>query len=163
MTLSTDEYSYYKDAQETAKRARRISRSQLRAYSMGLLKTKQGGNCAVCGKPIDLTVSGHNSAIVADHCHDTGLIRGILHRGCNGALGKLENAVGRWTGIGMNYDKIIPWLEQALVYYKSGFEPVIYPDHKTVEEKQAAQKQKVNRAAALKRAKLKLQKERDGS
>lgn len=150
------EYDYYADAKRVLVNARKIARSQNRAYTMGLLKTKQAGNCAVCGKPVDLTVRGNNSAYVLDHCHDTGLVRGVLHRGCNGALGKLENAVGRWTGIGMDYNKIILWLEQALHYYKSGFEPVIYPDHKTPEEKQEAARIKAKHAAAVRAAKKKM-------
>jgi hypothetical protein len=75
----------------------------------------------------------------------------------------MEHAVGRWTGLGMNYDGLIAWLESALVYYKAGFEPVIYPDHKTDEAKENAKKQKANRAAAIKKAKLKLQREKDGT
>ena len=57
--------------------------------------------------------------------------------------------VGRWTGIGMDMDKIIEWLKSAIVYYESGFEPVIYPDHKTDEEKANLKKQKAVHAAAL--------------
>ena len=141
--------TYYSDAELMLQKARKISRSQQRAYTMGILKSKQNGNCAVCGKPVDLTVKGLGSSYVLDHCHDTGLVRGVLHRGCNGALGKLENAVGRWTGIGMDMDKIIEWLKSAIVYYESGFEPVIYPDHKTDEEKANLKKQKAAHAAAL--------------
>ena len=144
--------TYYSEAELMLQKARKISRSQQRAYTMGILKSKQGGNCAVCGKEVLLTVKGLGSSYVLDHCHDTGLVRGVLHRGCNGALGKLENAVGRWTGIGMDMDKIIEWLKAAIVYYESGFEPVIYPDHKSDEEKKAATAQKAKHAAALKAA-----------
>lgn len=139
--------------------ARRISRSQLKAWAIGHLKTKQGGNCPLCHKPIDLTVKGHNSAFVVDHCHITGRIRGVLHRGCNGTEGKVFNAVGRWTGLGMDYDKVIPWLEELIKYLKQEPLPLIYPDHKTTEEKELAAKQKAKRAAALRNARLKLRKD----
>jgi len=137
-------------------KARKISRSQLRAYTMGLLKTKQGGLCAVCKRPINLQLTGLKSDYVADHDHVHGLIRGILHRSCNASLGKLENAVGRWGAKSMDMDIIIPFLENVLAYYKQPFEHVIYPDHKTVEEKAAITKQKANRAAAVRKAKQKL-------
>ena len=142
---------------------RKLSRSQLRAWSMGHLKTKQGGLCLLCKQPINLQVMGNRSDYVCDHDHETGEIRGILHRSCNAAEGKVANAAGRWGAKSMSYAALIPWLENMLTYLKMEGTGLMYPDHKTVEEKQAAQKQKVNRAAALKRAKLKLQKDRDGS
>ena len=151
--------TYLDEAKEVLRVARKISRSQLRAYTHGLLKTKQGGVCAVCKKPISLQSTGLKSDAVADHCHTTGLIRGILHRSCNASLGKLDNAIGRWGAKSMSYDDIIPFLENVLAYYKQPFEPVIYPDHKTVEEKAAATKQKAARAAAVRKAKLKLRSE----
>lgn len=39
---------------------RKISRSQLRAWAIGHIKTKQGGLCPLCGKPISLQVMGNN-------------------------------------------------------------------------------------------------------
>jgi hypothetical protein len=147
-------YSDLADA--VLKTARKVPRGSLRAYAMGLLKTKQSGACAVCGKPISLTVMGAKSDYVVDHCHTTGLIRGVLHRSCNASLGKLDNAVGRWGAKSMSYDDIIPFLEKVILYYKSGFEPTIYPDHKTAEEKAAITKQKATRAAAVRKARLKI-------
>ena len=75
---------------------RKLPRSSLRAWAMGHLKSKQGGNCAVCGLPISLQVMGSKSDYVVDHCHESGEIRGVLHRSCNAALGKIDNAAGRW-------------------------------------------------------------------
>ena len=49
---------------------------------------KQGGCCALCGQSIV-------DDAVLDHCHKTGLLRGVLHRGCNSLLGKIENAMPR--------------------------------------------------------------------
>ena len=40
---------------------RKLPRSSLRAWTMGHLKSKQGGNCAVCGLPISLQVMGNKS------------------------------------------------------------------------------------------------------
>src|SRR5690606_20254647 len=42
--------------------------------------------CDLCGLPF----TAKNPAVV-DHDHKTGVIRGVLHRGCNAALGHVEN------------------------------------------------------------------------
>jgi hypothetical protein len=41
---------------------------------------RQGGVCAICGKPPEKT-------LCVDHCHSTGRIRGLLCRQCNFGLG----------------------------------------------------------------------------
>lgn len=48
--------------------------------SYDALWIEQLGLCAVCGRPGDLVV---------DHAHDTGAVRGLLHRICNVAIGML--------------------------------------------------------------------------
>lgn len=48
----------------------------------------QGGCCLLCQQPII-------DDAVLDHCHKTGVIRGVLHRGCNALLGKIENNMPR--------------------------------------------------------------------
>lgn len=52
---------------------------------------KQGGLCAICGKP----EIKKNSRMAVDHCHSTGNIRGLLCLGCNSKLGWLEKYQGR--------------------------------------------------------------------
>jgi hypothetical protein len=125
-----------------------------------MIKSKQGGLCPLCKQPISLTTKGHASAYVVDHDHYTGEIRGVLHRGCNGAEGKVANAVGRWTGLGMDYNKIIPWLRNLADYLESDGCGIMYPDHKTAKEKADAARVKRNKEAALKRARERMAKER---
>jgi hypothetical protein len=43
----------------------------------------QSGGCAICGTPP--SVDGR--ALAVDHCHATGLVRGLLCRACNQGLG----------------------------------------------------------------------------
>ena len=138
---------------------RRISRSQLRAYAIAHIKSKQGGVCPICGEPINLTVKGNKSDYVVDHDHETGEIRGVLHRSCNAAEGKVANAAGRWGAKSTKYKDIIPWLKNLIKYLESPGAGVIYPDHKTPEEKEAARKQRARRAAAYKRARSKVKEE----
>ena len=151
----SETFDYYKQANEVLGKARKISRSQLKAFTIKLLK-EQGGVCAVCKQPISLRTAGAKSDYCVDHCHVTGLVRGVLHRSCNAALGKMENAAGRWGAKSMSYSALIPWLENMLEYLKKPGTGLMYPDHKTAEEKAAITKQKATRAAAVRKARLKI-------
>jgi hypothetical protein len=55
------------------------------AYDRLLLK--QDGRCAIC-KRLPYTKKG----LVVDHCHETGIIRGILCSRCSSALGLLDDS-----------------------------------------------------------------------
>lgn len=48
----------------------------------------QDYKCAVCKKP---TISGRRLAV--DHCHQTGVLRGLLCPSCNSGIGKLGDSV----------------------------------------------------------------------
>jgi hypothetical protein len=51
------------------------------------LLLKQDGRCAIC-KRLPYTKKG----LVVDHCHETGIISGILCSRCNSALGLLDDS-----------------------------------------------------------------------
>jgi hypothetical protein len=62
----------------------------------------QGGRCAICG-----VTSADNTGrrLAVDHCHDTGLVRGLLCSPCNMAIGllgddpiRLSNAIAYLAG-----------------------------------------------------------------
>lgn len=127
---------------------RKLARSQLRPVSLRLL-AEQGGLCPLCGLPINTAIKGE---MVADHDHETGLIRGALHRSCNSSEGKVANAAGRWGAKSMAYSDIIPWLERLVVYLKKEPTPYIYPTHQTEEEKRVAKNAKERRARATRQA-----------
>lgn len=55
-----------------------------------LLYNMQNGKCALCGK---YAPYGKYRKLVVDHNHDTGILRGLLCPGCNGALGQLEKII----------------------------------------------------------------------
>jgi len=138
---------------------RKISRSQLRAWTIGHLKSKQGGCCLLCQKTINLTVAGAKSDYVADHDHITGEIRGVLCRGCNGAEGKVFTAVATWGKQGFRTEEVAAFLKRLSEYLLSTGTGIIYPDHKSDEQKALVVAQKANRAAALRKARAKLKKE----
>ncbi len=143
------------DARQAAqlKVARKFSRSQMRSQTM-LLARKQGDKCPLSGDTLDFSVGGQKSNVVLDHDHRSGLVRAALTRGANGCEGKVTTAVATWGKVGASDNvAIVKYLLNLCEYLLQTPYPMIYPDHKTDAEKAAAKKVKVNRAAALKRAK----------
>jgi hypothetical protein len=55
------------------------------------LYEKQDGRCAICREPERAKQNGKTVRLGVDHDHATGTIRGLLCRGCNRAVGTLEN------------------------------------------------------------------------
>lgn len=132
---------------------RKITRGQVRAVSLKILK-EQGGLCALTKRPIDTnTARGSASSMVLDHDHLSGRIRGVLSRGANGAEGKVYNAVARWAGYGLN-DKegILQFLENMVEYLRKEPYDLIYYSHKSEEEAKAAQNAKRRRVRAQRKA-----------
>lgn len=128
---------------------RKLARSQMRAWAYRHLQTVQNGVCPLCHLPIDMKIKGEG---VIDHDHDTGRIRGVLHRSCNSAEGKVSNAAARWGAKSSAYHDIIKFLEATVAYLKMEPTCMIYPTHKTPEEKAEAAKQKRRVRAVQKRA-----------
>jgi hypothetical protein len=54
----------------------------------------QNGVCAICGKdePNEHGRTGKKFRLSVDHCHDTGVVRGLLCQKCNRALGLLNDS-----------------------------------------------------------------------
>lgn len=141
-----------------SKPLQRIPRSQLLAVTMSIL-AKQGGKCPICGGMVSTKVAGRSSDYVADHDHVTGEIRGTLHRSCNAAEGKVLGAAGSWGAKSVTVEAVIPWLEGLLNYWKNAEKygtGMMYPEHKTDEQKQAAASLKRRKAYAANKAKQKV-------
>jgi len=132
---------------------RKLTRTQLRGWAISHLKNAQSGLCPLCGKPIDYSIPRE---AVVDHNHDTGEIRGVLHRSCNAAEGKVSNAAARWGAKSTSYADIIPFLENLIQYLKRSGTGLMYPGHKTPEEVAEARRVKRNKAAAARRAAAKV-------
>jgi hypothetical protein len=65
----------------------------VRNYGIGLDKYEkmfetQNGICAICGLEQQST---RNIRLCVDHCHDTGMVRGLLCDRCNRGIGLLQD------------------------------------------------------------------------
>jgi hypothetical protein len=131
---------------------RKVPRSNARSWMLRQLQV-QGGLCRLCGKPIDVSIKGEG---VTDHSHDTGEIRGILHRSCNSAEGKITNAAGHWGAKSMSYPAIIDFLKRTVAYLEAEGCGVMYHAHKTPDEQRDARNLKARQRRAENKAKLAL-------
>lgn len=127
---------------------RKLARSAMNTWKVRQLR-EQGGVCLLCRDPIDLSIKGEGAI---DHDHDSGEIRGVLHRSCNAAEGKVANAAGRWGAKSMDYRAIKAFLRNLLEYLDRPGTGLIYHDHKTPEEKRLATNAKARKARATRSA-----------
>lgn len=122
----------------------RLTSGGIAAYRQQLLANKQGGKCALCQrKP---------AVPCLDHCHSDGVVRGVLCRGCNALLGKIENNAPR-NGLGKDTDLFtyLMRIPQYLSFGRQGGTGILHPTHLTEDEKRI----KRNKAATVARAKKK--------
>jgi hypothetical protein len=123
---------------------RKLARAEV-ADIRAVLLAKQGFACAVCGTKLRGNARG---GATLDHCHDTGVIRGVLCRSCNGGEGKVKNAAIRYGGGKMKWRK---WLQDMLGYLAFHSQPrtrYLHPTWLNEDEKRL----KRNKKARLTRA-----------
>lgn len=105
----------------------RLTSSAVAPYRTQILR-KQLGLCKLCRrKP---------AVPCLDHCHSTGVNRGVLCRGCNALLGKIENNAAR-NGLGnpADLDRYLMSIPQYLAEGRRGGLGTLHPTFKTDEEK----------------------------
>jgi Recombination endonuclease VII len=74
---------------ETAKDARLRREYHITLDEYRRVLKFQNGCCAICKRP----ASGMKLALAVDHCHTTGLVRGLLCMRCNKALGWFQDNI----------------------------------------------------------------------
>jgi len=125
----------------------------------GAIRKMQDGLCVLCQRSV---MPGEKLRPTMDHDHITGYIRGVLCIHCNGMLGKVENASRRAVGKEGNN---LQWLADVVEYLYHHATPqwsvpgvrwgLIYPTHKTSEDKRLARleraKKKRRVATAIKK------------
>lgn len=104
---------------------------------------EQGKRCAITGMPLPW------EAAVLDHNHSTGAVRGVVHRGANSLLGKLENNAARYgvRDIGVFTNGVAAYLRKHMVNITG----LLHPTHKSPDEKRDLR----NKRARASRAKKK--------
>ena len=80
-----------KRASECTKEAKRNLLYGLSPKEYKRLLAHQKGLCAICRNPETHKVRGYLTSLSVDHNHITGLVRGLLCRACNRAIGMLKD------------------------------------------------------------------------
>ena len=97
----------------------KLKSTEIRGYRLQQLQ-EQNNLCALCG---DVIIDD----AVLDHDHKSGLIRQVLHRGCNSMLGKIENNMPRSR---MNKDRLRTFALNLLQYIETTHTEITHPTHK---------------------------------
>lgn len=119
----------------------RLTATSLPKYRASKL-AEQNGACALCGERVD------PGEAVADHDHTTGVIRGVLHRGCNAMLGHIENNRARHMLRSLpRFSKFMAATVEYL-YRKRPDDTPLYPSHRSTDEKRELRNKRARRARA---------------
>jgi len=132
----------------------KLKQTEVAAVRMQI-QVAQGNKCPLCNANFgDAKLVGKKLVPkytpVLDHNHDNGALRGVLCNNCNGMEGKIKNRVRRAKRDLSDTE----WLSNLLAYWKLHETPrshLIYPTHKTEDEKRLAR----NKKARLRRAQAK--------
>lgn len=110
----------------------KLKHSEIKPMRERLLLDQQG-LCALCCDPI-------LGDAVLDHDHKTGIIRCVLHRGCNALLGKIENNMARNR---VDIGRLSKISNNLITYLVSDARTdLLHPKFKTKEERAMAYKKK---------------------
>jgi hypothetical protein len=117
----------------------RLKQSEVAKTRQEILK-QQNNHCALCHQTIQ------EGEAVLDHCHKTGQIRGVLHRGCNAFEGTIVNALPRNLITAQRLLNIMT----NLASYQRQLKPLLHPTYRTPEERQLRAKKRA-KAQRIKR------------
>ena len=123
------------------KQPRQLKGSDIASLRAWILKNKQKGLCAICGKEV--------TDPCLDHSHKkkvkgTGLIRGVLCRNCNTFIAKSEN---NCTRCGIDQKSLPTILRSCADYLEKPHYPYIHPTEKP--KKQKLSKRQFNTLAKM--------------
>ena len=90
------------------------------------LLEQQNHCCGLCGDVIE------EGKAVLDHDHRSGIIRRVLHRGCNSMLGKIENNMARSE---IDLFRLMKIADKVADYIQNNVTDWIHPTYLTKEEK----------------------------
>lgn len=113
------------------------------------LALRQDSRCALCQSKLGLSAPLDP---VLDHDHRTGAVRGVLHRGCNSLLGKIENNAARYgvRDVAAFTGGVAGYLRRHMVNTTG----LLHPTHKSPDEKREARNKKARATRAKARGNL---------
>lgn len=125
----------------------RLTTRQLTEYRVATWEA-QGRRCALTGRPLDLADA------VVDHCHTTGVIRGVIDRGVNSMLGKIENhqrlaKLHDLAALHLMLTNVVGYISKGK---RLALDPeaALYPTHRTADEKRLLRNKRARKARAAK-------------
>lgn len=120
----------------------KLRSSEVAEYRRTALESQEG-HCMLCSERI---MPGED---VLDHCHKTGHVRGVLHRGCNAMLGHIENNRARHM---LKDGRLWRFLRGVQTYITADHsQRPLHPLHRTdLEKKERTKKLAAKRRAAKK-------------
>lgn len=105
---------------------------------------EQAGHCMLCCERI---LEGED---VLDHCHKSGHVRGVLHRGCNAMLGHIENNRARNM---LKDGRLWRFLRGVERYVTADHSTrPLHPTHRSAEQKVERTKKLAAKRRAIKKA-----------
>lgn len=110
----------------------KLKHSEIKTFREQLL-VEQSYRCALCDDTVFPTEA------VLDHDHKSGIIRAVLHRGCNSMLGKIENSMPRSQ---INLERLRKFAVNLVSYIETPHTDITHPTYKTPEEKKMKKKKK---------------------
>lgn len=124
----------------------RLKSTQVKQHRDELLLA-QGGRCLLCQERIE-----GDDVPVLDHDHNTGHVRGVLHRGCNAMLGHIENNRARNYLKGGRLFRMLRGIEAYILRDYASLGTPLHHTFKTEDEK----RERRNKLARARRAKEKV-------
>lgn len=110
----------------------KLKTKEVKEYRIAQL-AHQDYKCALCDEQLA------EEEAVLDHDHKSGLVRKVLHRGCNSLLGKIENSLPRSR---VDIRRLKGIAHNLIGYLTKQHTQVVHPTHRTVEERKQRAKVK---------------------
>jgi hypothetical protein len=75
--------------------AKYLKRYGITIEQFNAMEAAQNGVCAICQRKDNSKRKGKTRRLCVDHCHKTGVVRGLLCSSCNTAIGHLGDSASR--------------------------------------------------------------------
>lgn len=89
--IQADNRKRWRDQSHEKRLARNLRRYGVSPVDYQRMLAEQGGACAICKRPPDVGGPQRAQRLHVDHCHATGLVRGLLCSKCNFGLGLFDD------------------------------------------------------------------------